>query len=256
MNRVSIISNSKNKMKTIVSIIIAIISLQAYSQEETIFLSGEAHVVSGYLPWKSFQSFRKEYNTVNSESMTNSMGSLSPQYGYALGFDCFVSKHLYSSIEYMNTSSRTQAKFNNGSKRLIRANSKIINTNIGWLQATTSGYWTLTTGFSAAFGNLRSFIEFADGTRYQHTAGLSGEFHDLNIGVSLNFEWNKQLSERLYWRSGAGMNFFLETTDLGMQNTFVTQTAGSLSLNNQQVNYDISGLSVYTGLAYKLFIQE
>jgi len=244
-------------MKKIILLLIPILcSKNLSAQEETIFLSGEVHAVSGYLPWKSFQNFRKEYNTVNAESITNKMGSLSPQYGYAIGLDCFVSKHLYSSIEYMNTSSRTHAKFNNGSKRLIRANSKIINTNIGWLQATSSGYWTLTTGFSAAFGNLRSFIEFADGTRYQHTAGLSGEFHDLNIGVSLNFEWNKQLSERLFWRSGAGMNFFFETTDLGMQNTFVTQTAGSLSLNNQQVNYDISGLSIYTGLAYKLFIQE
>ena len=233
-----------------------IVSHGLYAQEETIFLSGEIHAVTGYTPWKSFQNFRKEYNTTNAESISNKLGSLSPQYGFAAGLDCFVSNHLYCAVDYMNLSSRTRASFTNGAQRLIQANTKIINSNIGWLQPTTSGYWTLTTGFSAAFGNLKSFIEFPDGTRYKHTSGLSGEFHDVNIGISLNFEWNKQLSDRIFWRTGASTNFFFETTDLGMQNTFVTQTAGSLSLNSTQVNYDISGLTIYTGLAFKLYILE
>ena len=245
-----------NKIKILYLIVFLAFAGNSTAQEETIFLSGEAHAVAGYMPWKSFKDFRKEYNTLNSESLANELGSLSSQYGYDIGLDCFISNHLYCSVDWMSTNARTHAKFDNDSKRLIQFKSNIINTNIGWLQATTSGYWTLTTGFSGAFGTLKSFIEFPDGTRYHHTAGLSGEFRDVNIGLSLNFEWNRKLSEKLYWRSGIAGNFFFETTDLGMQNAFVTQTAGSLALNNTQVNFDISGLSVYTGLAYKIFIND
>lgn len=223
-----------------------------HAQDETIFLSLDAEVSGGYTPWKSFREFRNTYNSTNAETLKNKLGSLSPQYGYSYGIDCFIENHLYTSVDVATQYARTDAKFDNGAKRLIRYQSTAITSAIGWLQPTNNGYWTLVTGFTVAFGNLRSFIEFADGTRYVHTGGLSGEFHDYNIGVPLRYEWNKNLTDRWTWRSGIEAMFYFETSDLGMQNAFVTQTAGSLALNDAYVRFDISGIRLYTGLSFKL----
>jgi len=229
------------------------VAVEAKAQEESLFLSLDAGPVAGYVPWKSFSGFRKEYNSSNSETLKQDLGLLSYQYGYSVGVDCFVANHLYSGVDYYYAHGKTAAKFNNNAERIITTDINTISTFIGWLQPTTKGYWTLSTGFSFAFGTAHSFLKFPDGTVYKSTGGLSGEFHDINFGGLLKFEWNRNLTEKLGLRFGGQLNYYARSFDLGMQNTFVTMTAGAIELNGRQINFDVSGVTVFCGLSYKLF---
>jgi hypothetical protein len=228
----------------------AVNSLQA--QEETIFMTADAGMALAYTPWKSFGNLRKEYNSTNAEAIDHRLGRLSDQYGYSVGVDCFVTKHYYTGVDMQQTYARASATFTNGAKRIFTTQTTAFSVYIGWLQPRENGYWTLSTGFNFAFGYLHSHIVFADGTRYTHTGGFSGEFHDLGIGVPLKFERTIAFDQRFALRWGMQLNYYTKPFDLGMQNTFVTQTQGAVSLNDKQVNFDISGIALFAGFSYKI----
>jgi len=225
------------------------------AQDEEIFMTIDAGPVVNYVPWSSFQKFREEYNTTNAETLKNNLGGLSWQYGYSVGVDCFVANHLYSGVDYYYAHSSASAKFENDSRRIMKSDINTITVFIGWLQAYEKSYWTLTTGLNASFGTIHSYLQFPDGTRYVHTSGLSGEFHDVAIGLPLKFEWTRNLSARTAIRIGGQFNAYGRSFNLGMQNSFTTVTTGAIALNEKQVNFDIMGGSVFFGIAFKIVQQ-
>jgi hypothetical protein len=234
------------------SLLLCVAAGRLYAQTETIFMAADAGIAATYAPWPSFNDFRREYNKVNEAMTDRNLGMLSDQYGYAVGIDCFVTKHLYSGVDLQKSYGRAAATFTNGAKRVMTTNCSAFSVYLGWLQPRENGYWTLSTGINAAFGYLHSHIVFADGTRYTHTGGFSGEFHDLGIGVPLKFEVTRNIDERFAWRWGAQFVYYTKPFELGMQNTFVTMTAGAIALNGKQINFDISGITLSGGFAYKI----
>jgi hypothetical protein len=225
----------------------------AYSQDVTSFVGLNANAKIGYARWSSFDDFRKEYNSVNDTSLTRNLGSLSDQYGFSLGIDCFVENHLYAAVSLTKSYSRTSAKFTNDAKRVMESNFSEIGVFIGWLQPAKKGYWTLTTGFDFAFGVVRSYPVFADGTRYHHTGGLSGEFHGIAIGLPLRFEVSRSLTPWLDLRISAQANYFFNVSDLGLQSAFVSSSEGNIASNGKAILPDISNISLTAGLSCKIF---
>lgn len=243
-------------MKTLLHFVIFFMCVPVWAQQEAVFMTADAGVTVGYASWRSFGAFRKEYNTVNQETLSRDLGSISDQVGYSAGIDCFLTKHYYTGIDFYQAFSRASARFDNDARRIMKTQVTTWTVFLGWLQPTEKGYWTLSTGINASFGYLHSYLIFADRTIYTHTGGLSGEFHDLALGMPLKFEFNRVLGERLGFRWGVQLNIYGKPFDLGMQNSFVTQTAGSVSLNDKQVNFDITGATLSAGLSYKIFRKE
>lgn len=244
-------------MKTLLRFILFFVCVPSVTgQEETIFMTADAGVTAGYASWRSFGAFRKEYNNLNQATLDNDLGSISDQIGYSAGVDCFITRHYYTGVDFYQAFSRASAKFDNDARRVMKTQVTTWTVFLGWLQPTEKGYWTLSTGLNASFGYLHSYLVFSDGTKYTTTGGLSGEFHDLALGVPLKFESTRMLGDRLGFRWGAQLNIYGKPFDLGMQNSFVTQTAGSVSLNGKQVNFDITGATLFAGLSYKILRKE
>lgn len=223
------------------------------AQDVKIGLSLYGGASARYAPWRSFNGFRKEYNTVNASSIQNKLGSLSTQYGTDLGLECFVTRHLYSSVEWGHYYGQTSAKFTNGSRRLFSVNMNAIDCFIGWKQFTPNGAWIIATGVSALFGSVDGWVKFSDGTHYYSTEGFSGEFTDVSIGVPLKFDYERKISKKLSWKVGVRGHLYTAFLDEGMHNVFVTKTAGSISLNDQVVKFDVSGVALHAGIVYNFY---
>ena len=224
-----------------------------HAQDESLSLSLYGGLAAGYAPWKSYNTFRKQYNTVNESSLKSKLGSLSEQYGYKLGMDFFVANHYYSSVEWNHLSAKAGAEFTNGSKRFFKSQTNAINCYVGWKQFTGKGAWVLATGFGVVFGRINGWVRFADKTDYYNTQGFSGEFSDVAIGIPVKFDYEHKISEKFGWKFGVQYVYYSAPSKDGMHNVFGTNTAYAVGLGDKIVKLDVSSFTLQAGITFNLF---
>lgn len=143
-----------------------------------------------------FKDFRNYYNEINGATMKSKLGTpaLGFGYNYALGYRVL---HLSTSVGLAHIQAKTNAKFQNDAKRIVKYEYDFVTINIGYFRATAKSEFSIELGLVRSTTNAYVYAVLPNKEK-DFFAGISQQAHWVELGGDVKFNYLRGLTDHLF----------------------------------------------------------